>query len=144
MFAELQLLGHVGDHKGLADGLPAGDAKRAVAIGVPPIGHRDERLARHLFHGAQHGLIADAPPPQAELEHHLFGRFLGHDISWRDLLSGLAADPELRADRDAIAAVRLRNNFLKNPVPLPGTVTPSRRYSPGKSIAANRVAYAGR
>jgi hypothetical protein len=34
-----------------------------------------------------------------------------------DLVADLAADPELRADRDAIAVVRLRNNFLKNPVP---------------------------
>jgi hypothetical protein len=42
----------------------------------------------------------------------------------RDLLAGLAADPELRPEVDAIAAVRLRNNFLKNSVPSPGTVTP--------------------
>jgi hypothetical protein len=44
--------------------------------------------------------------------------------------AGLATDPELRADRDAIAATPLRNNFLKNrfpdmePLPDPGVTAP--------------------
>ncbi len=46
LLLQLQLLGHVGDHEGLADGLPAGDAERAVAIGVGAIGRLDENLAR--------------------------------------------------------------------------------------------------
>jgi hypothetical protein len=56
----------------------------------------------------------------------------------------LIVDPELRADQDAIAAARLRNNFLKIPVPRPGTVSLSGRYSPGKSFTGKRVADAGR
>jgi hypothetical protein len=80
-FLQLQLLGHVGHHEGLADGLAAGDAERAVAVGILAIGLIHERLARHLFHGAQHGLIADPAPPQAELKHHLFGRFWDMAVS---------------------------------------------------------------
>jgi hypothetical protein len=75
---QLKLLGHVGHHEGLADGLPAGDAERAVAIGVSAIAGRHEDLPRHLLHGAQHRLVADPPPPQGELKHHFFGRFLRH------------------------------------------------------------------
>ncbi len=77
---QLQLFGHVGHHEGLADGLSAGDAERAVAVGIVAIGRLDEDLARHLFHGAQHRLIADPASPQAKLKHHLFGRiwYSGH------------------------------------------------------------------
>ncbi len=75
---QLQLLGHVGHHEGLADGLPAGDAERTVAIGVTAVASRHENLPRHLFHGAQYRLVADPPPPQGELKHHLLGRFLRH------------------------------------------------------------------
>ena len=76
LLLQMQLLGHVGDHEGLADGLPAGDAERAVAVGIGAIGRLDESLARNLLHGAQHRLVADPAPPQGELKHHLFGRRL--------------------------------------------------------------------
>ena len=76
MLLQLQLLGHVGHHERLADGLPAGDAERAVAVGVGAVGRLDEHLARDLLHGAQHRLIADPAPPQVELKHHLFRRIL--------------------------------------------------------------------
>src|ERR1700739_2041377 len=55
LLLQLQLLGHVGHHEGLADGLPAGDAERAVAIGLIEIGRLDESLARGFLHGAAHG-----------------------------------------------------------------------------------------
>ena len=76
-----QLFGHVGHHEGLADGLPAGDGQRTVTIGVGTIGLGDKGLARHVLHGAQHALVADAPPPQRELKHHLFrGAVLGSHL----------------------------------------------------------------
>src|SRR6202158_6157554 len=80
MLLQLQLFGHVGHHERLADGLTAGDAERAVAISVGAVGRLHETLARNLFHGAQYRLIADPTPPQGELKHHLFRRFLsrGH------------------------------------------------------------------
>ena len=82
ILSKLQLLGHVGDHERLADGLPAGNPESAVAVGVGAIGRFHEDFARHLFHGAQHRLLADPPPPQGELEFHLFGRFrtCGHVV----------------------------------------------------------------
>ena len=52
--------------------------ERIVAVGMAAVGRHHEHLARHLFHGAQDGLIRDPPPPQVELEHHLLGRILGH------------------------------------------------------------------
>src|SRR5205814_9229578 len=52
-----------------ADGLPAGDPKRAVPIRISPIGRVHEKLARNLLHGAQHRLIADPASPQGELKH---------------------------------------------------------------------------
>src|SRR3954453_16426160 len=70
----VQLLGHVGNHEGLADGLAAGDPERAVAVSIFTVGGLHERLARDLLHGAQHRLVADPAPPQAELKHHLFRR----------------------------------------------------------------------
>jgi hypothetical protein len=44
------------------------------------IAHADENIARNLFHGPQHALIADPAPPQVELKPHLFRRILagGH------------------------------------------------------------------
>src|SRR5438552_2554970 len=80
VFLQLRLFGHVSHHKRLADGLPAGDPKRAVPIRISPIGRVHEKLARNLLHGAQHRLIADPASPQGELKHHLFLRILssGH------------------------------------------------------------------
>ncbi len=77
----LQLFGHVGHHERLADGLPAGDAERAVAPGIGAVRRLHEHVARNFFHGAQHGLIADPAPPQVELKHHLFRWLLsrGHN-----------------------------------------------------------------
>ena len=74
MFLQLQLLCHVGHHEGLADGLPAGDAERAVAVGIGAVGRLHEDIARDLFHHAKYRLIADPASPQVELKHHLFRR----------------------------------------------------------------------
>ena len=79
LLPQLELLGHIGDHEGLADSLPAGDAEGAVAVGVLAIALLDEGLARNLFHGAQHRLVADPASPQGELKHHLFRRRLPQD-----------------------------------------------------------------
>jgi hypothetical protein len=73
---QVQLLGHVRNHKGLADGLPAGDTKRDVAIGIGAIGRFNERFPRHILHGVKHRLVADAAPPQIQLKHHFLGRVL--------------------------------------------------------------------
>src|SRR5712671_7392127 len=70
----VQLLGHIGNHEGLADGLAAGDSERAVPVGISTVGGLYERLTRDFFHGAQYRLVADPAPPQAELKHHLFRR----------------------------------------------------------------------
>jgi hypothetical protein len=79
----VELLGHEGDHVGLADGLTAGDRQRLVRIGFIHEGAFDEMLARHLVHRAQHRRIADAAPAQAEQELHaadtvVAGRLIGH------------------------------------------------------------------
>ena len=58
-----------------------------------------EFVARHLLHGPQHGLIADAPTPQRELKHHLFRRVLigGHRCLRRligiGVIAGVAKAP---------------------------------------------------
>src|SRR5258705_9824339 len=75
LLLQLQLFGHVSDHKRLADGLPAGDTERAVTVSIGPIGRLDEHFARNLLHGAKHRLIADPAASQGELKHHLFRRF---------------------------------------------------------------------
>ena len=65
-----ELLGHVGDHVGLADGLAAGDRQRPVGIGVVREAVVDEVLARHLVERAQHRHVVDAAPAQLEQELH--------------------------------------------------------------------------
>ncbi len=100
MLLQIQLLGHVGHDKGLADGLPAGDAERAVTVGIATIGGLDEDFARDFFHDAQHRLVADPPPPQVELEHHLFRRM------WRGRhgdLAGRGRDSDQDSDRFTLA-----------------------------------------
>src|SRR6185437_6550549 len=83
--------------EGLADGLAAGDAERAVAIGVSAVGRLDEIFARDFLHGAQHGLIADPAPAQVELKHHLFRRIWcsGHRclVSWKPQAATAGLDP---------------------------------------------------
>ncbi len=54
--AQPQLLGHVGDDIGLADGLAAGDRQRLIGISSGPQFRFDEVLARDFVHRAQ------APP----------------------------------------------------------------------------------
>ena len=78
----LQSLGHVADHVGLADGLAAGDRQRLVGIGAVGEFGSDEIFARHLVHGAQHRLVADAAPAQRQLKLHAFdvgGLDCGHN-----------------------------------------------------------------
>jgi hypothetical protein len=79
----LQLLGHVRHHIGLADGLAAGDRQRMVGIGgIEQVGI-DEMLARNFVHGPQHRLLGDAAPAQVEQKLHaadalVSGRQIGH------------------------------------------------------------------
>ena len=120
LLLQLQLLGHVGHHEGLADGLPAGDAERAVAVGVGAVGRLHEGLARNLLHGPQHGLVADPAPPQVELKHHLFRRILSR-WAWQSRQAALTGSV-MRATADQwiqYELSELRNNF-----PLESTVPP--------------------
>ena len=79
---KLQLLGHVGHHEGLADGLAAGNAERAVAIGFGAIAFADKVLPRDLLQRPQDRLIADPAPPQVQLKHHFLWRaLLGRHLS---------------------------------------------------------------
>ena len=78
---DLQLLGHVADHIGLADGLAASDRQRLIGIGAVGEFGGDEIFARHFVHGAQHRLVADAAPAQRQLKPHAFdvgGLACGH------------------------------------------------------------------
>ena len=59
-----QLLGHVGHHERLRDGLPAFDGQRDVLIGVVGEGGVDEQFPRHPLDGAQHVGVADAATPE--------------------------------------------------------------------------------
>src|SRR5262249_37051015 len=72
-------LGHVGHHKGLADGLTASDRESLVGISDVDKLRADEMLARHLVHRAQHGLIGDAALAQAQHELHSLDFF----VAWR-------------------------------------------------------------
>src|SRR5439155_22855 len=47
-----ELLGHEGDHVGLADGLPAGDRQRLIGIGFVHQRAFDEVFARHVVEDA--------------------------------------------------------------------------------------------
>ena len=67
---DLELFGHVADNIGLADGLSASDRQGLVSIGTVGELGSDEVLARHLVHGAQYRLVADAAPAQRELKLH--------------------------------------------------------------------------
>ncbi len=71
MRAQGQLLGHVGDHVRLADGLPAGNRQRLVGIGSVGELALDEALARHLVQGPQHRRVADATAAQRQQELHM-------------------------------------------------------------------------
>ena len=70
MRPQRQLLGHIGDHVRLADGLPARDRQRLVGIGGFDKAGFDEIGARHLLHRPQHRLVADAAPAQRQQELH--------------------------------------------------------------------------
>jgi hypothetical protein len=93
LLLQLELLGHVGDDEGLADGLSTRYRHRAVAIGFRPIGRLDEVLPRHLLQRAQHGLIADAPPTQGKLKQHFLRGRAGH----RGLIARLEAQASIPA-----------------------------------------------
>jgi len=108
-----EMLGHVGDHIGLADGLAAGDRQRLVRIGIVQKRPVDEMLARHLVHGAQHRCVADPALAQAEQELHaadivVARRLFGHGASLTALIAvsdearpGLNAG-SARIDRDIL------------------------------------------
>ena len=79
---DVELFGHISDDIRLADRLPASDRQRPVGIGAVGEFSRDEVLARHLVHGAQHRLVADAALAQPKLKLHAFyvGSFdFGHN-----------------------------------------------------------------
>ncbi len=65
-----ELLGHIGHHERLADGLAAGDRQRAIRIGVVRETVVNEALARHVVERAQHRHVVDAAPAQLEQELH--------------------------------------------------------------------------
>src|SRR4051812_12491266 len=77
------MLGHEGNHIGLANGLPTSNRERLIRVGIVDESILDEMLARHLVHGPQDRRIADAAPAQAEQELHaadiiVARRLLGH------------------------------------------------------------------
>src|SRR6202030_4706689 len=67
---DLELLGHISDNVGLADGLSAGDRQRLIRISAIDELRGDEMLARHLVHGPKHCLIADAASAKRKLKLH--------------------------------------------------------------------------
>ena len=79
-----KLLRHVGDHVGLADGLAAGDRQRLVRIGRGGKRRIDEILARHLVHGAQHGLVDDPAAAQRQQEFHTLDALVSRPFGHRD------------------------------------------------------------
>src|SRR5712671_337935 len=115
----VQLLGHVGDHEGLADSLAAGDPERAVPVRIAPVDGLDERLARDLLHGAQHRLVTDPAPPQAQLKHHLFRRIWSYGHVTLEVARIAAVWCALPEPIDAIPAGGIKENFLFSPVPNP-------------------------
>ncbi len=108
------MLGHISHHEWLADGLSTGDAERAVAVGIGAIGRLHENVARNLFHGAKHRLIADPAPPQGELKHHLFRRILGrgHVNLVRALVGAVYRASAEQVE--PICAAGLKENFPSN------------------------------
>ncbi len=102
---DIELLGHIGDDKGLADGLAAGDRQRLIGIGAFGEVRRDKIFARHFVHRAQHRLIADAAPAQRELKFHAFNvgcRNLGHgDLASNDSRANVAVPNENQAEPSA-------------------------------------------
>src|SRR5690606_22884266 len=95
-FADLKLLGHVGDDVGLADRLPAFDGQRMILIGLLAKRAADEFLARYALKRRQHALVADALPAQAHDQLDLalldlvHGRLVAH---WTLTLSVADASP---------------------------------------------------
>ena len=83
MRLELELLGHVGNDIGLADGLPAGDRQRLVCVGLVAEVARYEMLPRYLVHGPQQSRIRNPPLAKEKQEMHttntiVTGRLLRH------------------------------------------------------------------
>jgi hypothetical protein len=78
-----QLLGHVGDHVGLADCLSTSDRQGLVRICAIEERVFDEMLARDLIHCPQHGSVTDPALTQHQQELHpanfvVTGRRLRH------------------------------------------------------------------
>jgi hypothetical protein len=67
---DFELFGHIGHDEGLTDRLPTLDRQRLIGVGALDEAGSDKIFPRHFFHGAQHGLIADAAPAQRKLKLH--------------------------------------------------------------------------
>jgi len=85
MTAKVQLLGHVGDDVGLADGLPVADRNRHIRASFPGAFGRDEILAVEKGYRLEDPLICDAA---RSLQ---VGQLL---IAHRELRSLLAENPK--------------------------------------------------
>jgi len=67
----IELLGHVGHHIGLADGLAARDRQSLVSVGAARKSGLDKIFTRHLVHRPQDGLICNTPPTQGQQKLHM-------------------------------------------------------------------------
>jgi hypothetical protein len=64
---------HQADDVGLGDGLACLDRKRGVVIGELPEALGHEALARHVAHGLEHPVVADAASGDLALHHPVTG-----------------------------------------------------------------------
>src|SRR6478609_592162 len=110
-----EMLGHEGNHIGLADGLATGNRERLIRVGIVDESVLDEMLARHLVHGPQHCRIADAAPTQAEQELHtadvvVARRLLGHAESPPRPYPKTEIRPECEPEAVSVSASRRGTN----------------------------------
>ena len=100
---DLELLGHVGDDIGLADGLAAGDRQRVIRIGFVGVVGRHEILARHFIERTQDSGVGNAALAHLELELHASHAF----VARRAGHAGLGSPLRLRV---RISQAIIRNN----------------------------------
>ena len=61
-FLNVEQLGHIGNRKGLADGLAPADGKGMIMIGQLPLPGRNKQLPGNCFKGFEHPIVADSLP----------------------------------------------------------------------------------
>ena len=69
----LERLAHECDHVGLRDRLPLANRQGGVLVGAIAERRLDEKMARHLPHGGEHGRVAEAPRLELLLDHAAAG-----------------------------------------------------------------------